>query len=118
VQAAAVTPTAISVFRPQNPATDEKPFRDSSIVARAKHHGRPAVLRGRKHEVSSLPPSRARGHTVKPTHPVKPAHATGKTQNPGQHSGQQKTHKHVPPPPPPPPTHGNGKGNGGANAKP
>ena len=113
VQAAAVTPSAVPVFRPQDATTDEKPFRDSSIVARAKHHGRPAVLRGRKHEVSSLPPSRARGHTVKPTHPVKPAHAKGKTQNPGHHNGLQKTHKHVPPPPPPHPKGvGNGKGNG------
>jgi hypothetical protein len=46
---------------------------------------------------------------------VKPAHATGKTQNPGHHSGQQKTHKHVPPPPP---SHGNGKGKSGGNGKP
>jgi hypothetical protein len=97
-------------LRPQDATTDEKPFRESSIVARGKHHGHPAVLHGRKHEVSSLPPSRARGHTVKPTHPVKPAHAKGKTQNPGHHNGQQKTHKHVPPPPPPPPPHGNGHG--------
>src|SRR5947209_10577060 len=116
VQAAPATPTAVPVFlRPQNPTTDEKPFRDSSIVARGKHHGRPAVLRGRKHEVSSLPPSRDGGHTVKPTHPVKPAHAQGKTQNSGHHSGQQKTHKHVPPPPPP---HSKGVGNGKGNAKP
>jgi RNA polymerase sigma factor (sigma-70 family) len=118
VLAAAGTPTAAPIFRPADVTTDEKPFRNSSIVARAKHHGRPAVLRGRKHEVSSLPPSRARGHNVKPTHPVKPVHATGKTQNPGHHSGQQKIHKHVPPPPPPPPVHGNGKGAGGANGKP
>src|SRR5437667_318229 len=109
VQAAAATPIVAPVLRPQNPTTDEKPFRDSSIVARGKHHGRPAVLHGRKHEVSSLPPSRVRGHNVKPTHPAKPAHAQGKTQNAGHHSGQQKIHKHVPPPPPP---HGNGKGNG------
>ncbi len=115
VQAAAATPIVAPVLRPQNPTTDEKPFRDSSIVARGKHHGRPAVLHGRKHEVSSLPPSRARGHNVKPTHPAKPAHAQGKTQNGGHHSGQQKIHKHVPPPPPP---HGNGKGNGGGNGKP
>jgi len=115
VQAAAATPIVAPVLRPQNPTTDEKPFRDSSIVARGKHHGRPAVLHGRKHEVSSLPPSRARGHNVKPTHPAKPAHAQGKTQNAGHHSGQQKIHKHVPPPPPP---HGNGKGNGGGNGKP
>jgi RNA polymerase sigma factor (sigma-70 family) len=115
VQAAAATPTVAPIFRPTHVTTDEKPFRGSSIVARGKHHGRPAVLHGRKHEVSSLPPSRARGHQVKPTHPVKPAHAQGKTQNPGRHSGQQKTHKHLPPPPPPPPTHGNAGGNGHAS---
>jgi RNA polymerase sigma-70 factor (ECF subfamily) len=115
VQAAAATPTAIPVFRPQEATTDEKPFRNASIVARGKHHGRPAVLRGRKHEGGSLGHSRARGHSAKPTHPVKPAHATGKTQNPGHHSGQQKTHKHVPPPPP---SHGNGKGKSGGNGKP
>src|SRR2546429_3289755 len=118
VQAAAATPIVAPVLRPQNPTTDEKPFRDSSIVARGKHHGRPAVLHGRKHEVSSLPPSRARGHYAKPTHPVHPVPAQGKTQNPGHHNGQLKPHKHVPPPPPP---HGKGGDSGkgsGANGKP
>ena len=118
VRVAAAGPTAVPIFRPKDLTTDEKPFRDSSIVARGKHHGRPAVLHGRRHEVSSLPPSRARGHYAKPTHPVHPVPAQGNTQNPGHHNGQLKPHKHVPPPPPP---HGKGGDSGkgsGANGKP
>ncbi|MGZ4319205.1 MAG: sigma-70 family RNA polymerase sigma factor [Gaiellaceae bacterium] len=109
--AAAAVPPAVAqraaapVYHPQSVATDEKPFRRSSVAARARHHGRPAVLHGRQHELSSLPPSRLREQDLKPTHPAKP----GKAQNPGRHLGPQKTHPNQGQ------GHGNGHGQGGGN---
>jgi hypothetical protein len=99
-------------FRPQVAGTDQKPFRQPSIKARQKHHGRPAVKRvnpglARGHEKSSL--ARGRGH-VKPAKPSKPGRPANPGSN-GQHKG--KNHKPHRPPPPPPPSHGKGNGGGG-----
>jgi RNA polymerase sigma-70 factor (ECF subfamily) len=94
--------------------TDQKPFRKASVRARRGHHGRPDLKKGKPEharEVSTLPPSRARGHGVQ--------HA--KKANPGHHSGQVKhrikTHKPAKPKPhvkktPPPPDKGKGNGKG------
>ena len=96
---------------------DDKPFRKASVKARGGHHGRPDVKKAHPakpehaREVSTLPPSRARGQGVQ--------HA--KKANPGNHAGNAKTHvTHKPQkpakpkkaPPPPPPAKGKGKGNG------
>jgi RNA polymerase sigma factor (sigma-70 family) len=103
--------------------TDQKPFRKASVNARRKHHGRPDVKESshpgkpeHAREVSTLPPSRARGQQVQ--------HA--KKANPGRHTGQTKTHtpaKPKPPkvkktPPPPPPNKGQGRGPSGDTGPP
>lgn len=119
---AATTPV---VFRPQAGGTDQKPFRRASVKARAHRHGKPAVTRahglalGQHKEVSVLPPSRVRGHDLKPAKPGRPA-SPGSA---GQHRGAANSRK--PPPKPkknPPPAHGGGgqgrgagNGNGGGN---
>jgi RNA polymerase sigma-70 factor (ECF subfamily) len=104
------------VFRPQAGGTDQKPFRRASVKARAHRHGKPAVTRshgralGHDKEVSVLPPSRVRGHDLKPAKPGRPANPGSN----GQHRGTVNTHK--PPAKPkkkPPPPHGGG-GQGGA----
>jgi RNA polymerase sigma factor (sigma-70 family) len=114
-RAAAVAPVT---FIPRATGTDEKPFRGASVKAR--HHGKPAVTRshglalGRDKEVSVLPPSRVRGHDLKPAKPP------GRPANPGtngQHGAKAQSHK--PPPKPkkkPPPPHGGGGGAGNGNA--
>jgi len=119
----AATPVA---FRPQAGGTDQKPFRRASVKARAHRHGKPAVTRahgralGRDKEVSVLPPSRVRGHDLKPAKPARPANPGSN----GQHRGTANSHK---PPPKPkkkaPPAHGgggggNGNGNGGSGGNP
>ena len=113
------TPVA---FRPQAGGTDQKPFRRASVKARAHRHGKPAVTRahgralGRDKEVSVLPPSRVRGHDLKPAKPGRPANPGSN----GQHRGNANSHK--PPPRPkkkPPPAHGGGGGgNGNAGGNP
>ena len=106
------TPVA---FRPQAGGTDQKPFRRASVKARAHRHGKPAVTRahgralGHDKEVSVLPPSRVRGHDLKPAKPGRPANPGSN----GQHRGNANSHK--PPPKPkkkPPPVHGGGGGGG------
>src|SRR3954469_57903 len=119
----AATPVA---FRPQAGGTDQKPFRRASVKARAHRHGKPAVPRahgralGHDKEVSVLPPSRVRGHDLKPAKPARPANPGSN----GQHRGTANSHK---PPPKPkkkaPPAHGgggggNGNGNGGSGGNP
>ena len=71
--AAAVIPVV------QLQANDEKPFRRAAVTARQKpnpvHHVRvPVVVKPVKthKEISVLPPSRVRGHDLKPTHAKKP----------------------------------------------
>jgi len=111
-RAAAVAPVT---FVPRAAGTDdEKPFRGASVRARAHSHGKPAVARGRAlghaKEVSVLPPSRVRGHDLKPAKPGRPANPGSN----GQHRGTANSHK--PPPKPkkkPPPTHGGGAGGNG-----
>src|SRR3954469_8143410 len=113
-------------FRPQAGGTDQKPFRRASVKARAHRHGKPAVPRahgralGHDKEVSVLPPSRVRGHDLKPAKPARPANPGSN----GQHRGTANSHK---PPPKPkkkaPPAHGgggggNGNGNGGSGGNP
>src|SRR3954454_2737277 len=111
-------------FRPQVGGTDQKPFRAASVKARGLRHGKPAVTRGRAlgrdKEVSVLPPSRVRGHDLKPAKPARPANPGSN----GQHRGTANSHK---PPPKPkkkaPPAHGgggggNGNGNGGSGGNP
>jgi len=76
-RAAAVAPVT---FVPRAAGTDdEKPFRGASGRARAHSHGKPAVARGRAlghaKEVSVLPPSRVRGHDLKPAKPGRPANS-------------------------------------------
>jgi RNA polymerase sigma factor (sigma-70 family) len=72
---AAVIPVA------QEPARDEKPFTRAAVKARKQHRQRvvraaAAGLAKPEHkEVSVLPPSRARGHHVTPTHGTKPPNA-------------------------------------------
>ena len=111
---AATTPV---VFRPRAGGTDQKPFRRASVKARAHRHGKPAVTRahglalGHDKEVSVLPPSRVRGHDLKPVKPGRPANPGSN----GQHRGNANSHK--PPPKPkknPPPAHGGGGQGGGA----
>ena len=92
--------------------TDQKPFRKASINIRRGHHGRPDLKKGKPEharEVSTLPPSRARGQGIQHPKKANPGHHSGQT----QHQGQGKTHKpphpQKPPPPPPPP---NSKGKG------
>ena len=91
------TPVA---FRPQAGGTDQKPFRRASVKARAHRHGKPAVTGahgralGHDKEVSVLPPSRVRGHDLKPAKPGRPANPGSN----GQHRGNANSHK--PPPRP------------------
>src|SRR3954468_9922640 len=114
------------LFRPQAGGTDQNPFRRASVKARAHRHGKPAVTRahgralGRDKEVSVLPPSRVRGHDLKPAKPGRPA-------NPGSNGQHRGTANSPKPPPKPkkraPPAHGgggggNGNGNGGSGGNP
>jgi RNA polymerase sigma factor (sigma-70 family) len=86
------TPAAAPALRPQAPATDQKPFRAASVKARRRHHGRPAVLhRGKR--LGALALARERKHDLKPMRPGNRGHGRGKTQNPGRHRGQQKSHR-------------------------
>jgi RNA polymerase sigma factor (sigma-70 family) len=113
VAAAKAAPVAFAApvtFHPLVRGTDEKPYRAASINARRGHHGRPAVAgthkglaRGLHKEVSPLPPSRGRGHDLKPVNPNRP---TSPGSN-GQHRGQTK-----PKPPHPPKKSPPGKGGG------
>ena len=101
---------------PAKPRTDDKPFRKASVRARRGHHGRPAVKQGlpskpeHAREVSTLPPSRARGQGVQHAKTTNPGHHVGQT----KHQAPPKAHK--PPPKPvkpkknPPPENGKGKG--------
>ena len=119
---AAPRATVPVAFRPLAGGTDQKPFRAASVKARAHRHGKPAVTRahgralGHDKEVSVLPPSRVRGHDLKPAKPGRPANPGSN----GQHRGAANSHK--PPPKPkkkPPPVHGGGgggNGNGGGNS--
>src|SRR3954453_5537133 len=97
-------------FRPQVSRTDQKPFRQPSIKARQKHHGRPAVKRvsnpglARGHDKGSFIRGRSHVKAKPPGRPVIPG-------SNGKHRGQ--THKPHRPPPPPPPSHGKGSGGGG-----
>jgi hypothetical protein len=93
--------------------TDQKPFRKLSVKARRGHHGQPAVKKAKlehAREVSTLPPSRARGQGVQHAKKTSPGHHTGQLKH------QVKTHKPAKPPhvkktpPPPPPNNGKGKG--------
>jgi RNA polymerase sigma factor (sigma-70 family) len=116
--ATTAAPNFIATPTPLARATDQKPSRAASVRARRGHHGRPAVVRGhgRVHkEKSPLPPSRGRGHDLKPVNPGRPA-SPGKS---NQHRHQGQVHKrakpprrHQKPPPPPPPPHGRGNGQG------
>jgi RNA polymerase sigma-70 factor, ECF subfamily len=112
-RAAAVAPIK---FVPRVVGTDEKPFRGASVKARAQHRGKPDVKRAHglalghiKKEVSTLPPSRARSHPVKPGRPANPG-------SNGQHRGQTKPHKAPPPKKKTPPAHTHGGGGGNGNA--
>jgi hypothetical protein len=66
----------------QEPARDEKPFSRAAVKARSKHRQhvvRAATVvpvRPKHKEVSVLPPSRVRGHDLKPIHVKKPPHLT------------------------------------------
>jgi hypothetical protein len=96
---------------------DQKPFSHASVKARRARRARAARSSAVKperlakpvhKEVSALPPSRVRGHDLKPTKPAK-------TQRRG--NGQGQGH-HVNPPKPKgngAKDHGNGGGNGGDN---
>ena len=116
-QAPRAGPTFVATAKPKAVETDLKPSRTASVKARKHWHGRPAVglARGRVHkEKSPLPPSRGRGHDLKPTNPGRPA-SPGKS---SQHRHQGQVHKRAKPPkkqkpaPPPPPPHGRGGGSG------
>jgi hypothetical protein len=108
--AAAVIPVA------QEPTRDEKPFRRAAVTTRAKHRAHvvrlaaPATAKPEHKEISTLPPSRIRGHDLKPVHVkpvhVKPAHVKKVKEhvNQGQGKGQGGTHGQ-----------GNGGGNGNGN---
>ena len=110
-----------ATLQPVARQTDLKPSRAASVQARRGHHGRPAVVRGhgRVHkEKSPLPPSRGRGHDLKPVNPGRPA-SPGKS-NQHRHQGHvnkpakpaKPPRKHQKSPLPPPPPHGRGNGQG------
>ena len=65
----------------QEPARDEKPFSRAAVKSRSKHRQRVvraaagvALAKPEHKEVSVLPPSRVRGHDLKPIHVRKPPH--------------------------------------------
>jgi RNA polymerase sigma factor (sigma-70 family) len=93
VAVAAVTPVV------QAPADDQKPFRRAAVTAHRKHVHRGHVLglvtaKQVHKEISVLPPSRDRGHDLKPKH-----------ENRGHGNGGSQEHGH-----------GNGGGNGNENS--
>jgi RNA polymerase sigma factor (sigma-70 family) len=114
-----VTPKPVietaSVIAPvQEARHDQKPFSHASVKARRAHRARviqtraiapEKVAKPVHKEVSPLPPSRGRGHDLKPVKPVKPPHT-----NRGKGQGTGGT-----PNPPKPPDPGKGGGNGGDN---
>ena len=114
-QAAIVHASHNAAFKRLSTA-DLKPYRPKAVKARGTHKGRPFVVNPNAkphHEVSALPPSRARVHDLKPTKPAKPTKPVhpnnGHHRTPPPHK-PKKPPKHEPPPPPP---HGKGNGNGG-----
>ncbi|MGB2875646.1 MAG: sigma-70 family RNA polymerase sigma factor [Gaiellaceae bacterium] len=126
-QAAAKKPvlrTTATSFAPQAAKSDLKPFRHASIRARRAHDGRPAVLKKDhplkpvQHEVSVLPPSRARTHDLKPLKPAKKA----KPVRPAKPAHPSRGKAHVPKTPKPPkqqpPASPHPKGKGGRSTGP
>jgi RNA polymerase sigma factor (sigma-70 family) len=104
---------AVVIPTTKQPSRDQKPFRRAAVKAR-QHEQRTAapaprgvalgLAKPEHKEVSVLPPSRARGHEVKPKH-VKPVH-----ENLGQGQGQGGSQSHTK-------GTGNGGGTGGGKDK-